>query len=80
MTYFRKSNKYLFRKERVKVFYFFQAEKKVAKKPLGHLRLCPRPRNALKVENSCCSEGVGGQPKKQPYTCALVRGELSRSD
>ncbi len=51
MVYFENSNKYLFKKRKEKIFYFFQAEKKVTKKPLGHLRLCPRPRNALKVEN-----------------------------
>ena len=27
--------------------FFFQAKKKEAKKSLGHLRLCPKPRNSL---------------------------------
>ena len=30
---------------------FFFKRRKRTKKSLGHLRLCPRPRNALKVEN-----------------------------
>ena len=30
---------------------FFRRRKKCAKKSLGHLRLCPRPRNAQEVEN-----------------------------
>ena len=32
--------------------FFFQAKKKEAKKSLGHLRLCPKPRNALKLVRS----------------------------
>ena len=61
MVYFGNSNKYLLERKG-NIFYFFQAEKKVTKKPLGHLRLCPRPRNALKVGNSWVSEVIGGQP------------------
>ena len=30
----------------VRSIFFFQAKKKEAKKSLGHLRLCPKPRNA----------------------------------
>ena len=58
MAYFENSNKY-FLERKEKIFYFFQAEKKVTKKPLGHLRLCPRPRNALKVENVVSSIVIG---------------------
>ena len=33
---------------------FFFRRRKRTKKSLGHLRLCPRPRNALKVEKRLC--------------------------
>ena len=47
-----RENKRLFshcrdRRPRLSVIFFFQAKKKEAKKSLGHLRLCPKPRNAF---------------------------------
>ena len=53
----------------MKIF-FFQAKKKEAKKSLGHLRLCPKPRNALLVreKTNACFLTVGtdvlGCPKR----------------
>ena len=48
--------------------FFFQAKKKEAKKSLGHLRLCPKPRNALwvcakfhRVAPATLFECVGGR-------------------
>ncbi len=36
----------------MKIF-FFQTKKKEAKKSLGHLRLCPKPRNAFLLHMVC---------------------------
>ena len=42
---------------------FFFKRRKRTKKSLGHLRLCPRPRNALKVEKVCGSGSIGKLPR-----------------
>ena len=56
---------------------FFFRRRKRTKKSLGHLRLCPRPRNALKVEKER-EVGLSGDNRggflRYAYGCAVRFG------